>query len=307
MAERTESPTIGGAPATETAVRTIRRSARWISVFARRRPLGAASGAILLVLVLVAATAPLIAPEDPLDPDVYNMKGGLSLIAPLGTDYQGRDLLSRVIYGTRISIAVSILAILLGTTTGSIWGVGTAYIGGKFDLIGQRFLEVIMAFPALILAMILVSAMGPGFWVVVIAIAATRVPYGCRVIRSVALAVKENDYVLAARAIGASQLRIMVLHIAPQCIASYLVLATAHLGVAIVIEASLGFIGVGIPPPTATWGNMLGGAVASILIPHWPLVFWPGAAITITVLAFNLFGDAIRDVLDPRLRGTASG
>ena len=307
MAERSEVPIIGGALATDTAVATLRRAARWTSAFARRRPLGAVSAAILLVLVLVAAAAPLIAPDDPLRPDVFNMKGEPSKIAPLGTDYQGRDLLSRVIYGARISIAVSILAILLGTTTGSIWGVGTAYIGGKFDLIGQRFLEVIMAFPALILAMILVSALGPGFWVVVIAIAATRVPYGCRVIRSVALGVKENDYVLAARAIGASQLRIMVLHIAPQCIASYLVLATAHLGVAIVIEASLGFIGVGIPPPTATWGNMLGGAVASILIPHWPLVVWPGAAITITVLAFNLFGDAIRDVLDPRLRGTSSG
>jgi len=154
--------------------------------------------------------------------------------------------------------------------------------------------------------MVLVIGMGAGLWAVVIAIGMTRLPFGVRVVRSVALSVKELVYVEAARAIGASNLRIMVRYIAPQCLAAYLVLATAQLGVAIVIEASLGFLGVGIPPPTPTWGNMMGGAVANVLIPHWPLVVFPGATITLVVLAFNFFGDAIRDVFDPKLRGSNS-
>ena len=160
-----------------------------------------------------------------------------------------------------------------------------------------------MAFPALILAMVLLVGLGAGLWTVVIAIAITRLPYGVRVIRSVALSVKELAYVDAARAIGASNFRIMALHVAPQCMAPYVVLATAHLGVVIIIEASLGFLGVGIAPPTPTWGNMLGGAVANILIPHWPLVVFPGVAIALVVIGFNFFGDAVRDALDPKLRG----
>jgi ABC-type dipeptide/oligopeptide/nickel transport system permease subunit len=138
---------------------------------------------------------------------------------------------------------------------------------------------------------------------VIVAIAITRIPFGGRVIRSVVLSLKEVAYIEAARAIGASPRRIMLLHILPQCVAPYLILATTHLGVAIIIEASLGFLGVGIPPPTPTWGNMLAESLTS-LVPHWWLVFFPGLAITVTVLAFNLFGDGIRDTLDPRLRGT---
>ena len=196
---------------------------------------------------------------------------------PLGTDYEGRDILTRIIYGGRVSLAVSVLSVLLGTTVGALWGVASAYIGGRFDMHSQRLLEIFMSFPPLVLAMVLVIGMGAGLWAVVIAIGITRLPFGVRVVRSVALSVKELAYVEAARAIGASNLRIMVRYIAPQCLASYLVLATAQLGVAIVIEASLGFLGVGIPPPTPTWGNMMGGAVANVLIPHWPLVVFPGA------------------------------
>ena len=201
---------------------------------------------------------------------------------------------------------VALVAVLLGTTLGAIFGVAGGWIGGGFDTITQRVSEVLMAFPGVILAMILVVGFGPGIWTVTVAIAFTRFPFGVRVVRSVAMSVKELTYIDAARAIGASNLRIMALHMAPQCIAPYLVLATAHFGVVIIIEASLGFLGLGIPPPTPTWGNMLGGAVANVLIPHWPLVVFPGVTITVVVLAFSFFGDAIRDAFDPRLRGLGS-
>ena len=197
---------------------------------------------------------------------------------------------------------VAVLAVLLGDGVGLIWGTASGYLGGKFDIIGQRFLDLLMSFPVLILAMLLLLWLGAGVHTVIVAIAITRIPTSTRVIRSVVLGVKENIYVDAARAIGASDLRIMTLHIAPQVMAPFLILATAHLGTVIVTEASLGFLGLGIPPPTPSWGNMLGGA-ASVFKPKWWLVVFPGAAITITVLSFNMFGDSIRDVLDPKLRG----
>jgi ABC-type dipeptide/oligopeptide/nickel transport system permease subunit len=210
-----------------------------------------------------------------------------------GTDQIGRDNLSRIIYGSRASLIVAISAVLLGTTTGSLWGLASGYIGGRFDIVSQRLIEFLQAFPDLILAMAISMALGTGHGTVIVAIAITRIPFGGRIVRAVALSLKEMAYVEAARAIGSS----------PLCVAPYLILATTHLGVAIIIEAALGFLGVGIPPPTPTWGNMLAGSLTS-LVPHWWLVFFPGLAITITVLAFNLFGDGIRDTLDPRLRGT---
>ncbi len=274
-----------------------------IAGFARRYPVGFAGGVILVIVVFMAFAAPLVTVQDPNRTNVPERRLDPSWSHPMGTDYQGRDIFSRVIYGGRVSLEVAFVSVLLGTSVGAIWGVASAYIGGRFDMISQRFLDVFMAFPALILAMLLVVAFGAGFWTVVIAIAVTRLPFGVRVVRSVALSVKELTYVEAARAIGAGTTRIMALHVAPQCMAPYLVLATAHLGVVIVIEASLGFLGLGIPPPTASWGNMLGGAVADVLIPHWPLVVFPGVAITVVVLSFNFLGDALRDALDPRLRG----
>ena len=274
-----------------------------VVTFARRYPLGFASAVVILLVVVLAIAAPLVTVHDPLEVKLREFAKDPSPSHPLGTDYQGRDILSRVIFGGRASLSVSFLSVLLGTTLGAVWGVASGYVGGRFDIISQRVLEVFMAFPALILAMVLLVGFGAGLWTVVIAIAITRLPYGVRVVRAVAIAVKELAYVDAARSIGASDLRIMALHIAPQCVAPYLVLATAHLGVVIIIEASLGFLGVGIAPPTPTWGNMLGGGVANVLIPHWPLVVFPGVAIALVVLAFNFFGDALRDAMDPRLRG----
>jgi peptide/nickel transport system permease protein len=272
--------------------------------FVRRFPVGCVGALVLIVVALLALAAPLVSPYDPTHVQLRERKALPSWSHPLGTDYEGRDILTRLIYGGRVSLAVSILAVVLGTTFGAFWGVTSAYNGGRYDMLSQRLLEIGMAFPPLILAMVLVVGMGAGLWAVVIAIGFTRLPYGVRVVRAVALSVKELPYVDAAKAIGASHRRIILQHIAPQCVASYLVLITTQLGVAIVIEASLGFLGVGIPPPTPTWGNMMGGAVANVLIPHWPLVVFPGLTITVVVLAFNFFGDAIRDACDPRLRNS---
>src|SRR5215510_14748231 len=284
----------------------VRRQGRGLVAFVRRFPVGCVGALVLVLVALLALAAPLVSRYDPTHVQLRERKELPSWSHTLGTDYEGRDILTRIIYGGRVSLAVSILSVLLGTTVGALWGVASAYIGGRFDMHSQRLLEIFMSFPPLILATLLVIGLGAGLWAVVIAIGITRLPFGVRVVRSVALSVKELAYVESARSIGASNLRIMVLYIAPQCLAAYLVLATAQLGVAIVIEASLGFLGVGIPPPTPTWGNMMGGAVANVLIPHWPLVVFPGLTITLVVLAFNFFGDAIRDVFDPKLRGSNS-
>jgi peptide/nickel transport system permease protein len=276
---------------------------RNLGTFVRHNPTAVAGGIVGLLIVFLALTAPLIAPYDPLKADFRRMAKPPDSHNYFGTDQIGRDTLSRVIYGARSSLVVSFGAVLLGTTVGSLWGLASGYLGGKFDLTSQRIMEVLQAFPDLILAMAISMAIGTGMHAVIVAIAVTRIPFGGRVIRSVSLTVKELAYVEAGRSIGASQLRIMGLHILPQCLAPYLVLATTHLGVAIIIEAALGFLGVGIPPPTPTWGNMLADSLTS-LVPHWWLVFFPGLAITMTVLAFNLLGDGIRDTLDPRLRGS---
>ena len=279
------------------------RVLRSLRTFARRNPLSAFWGCVALFIVGVAILAPFIAPYDPLKANFRRMSKPPDSDNYFGTDQIGRDNLSRVIYGSRVSLVIAIAAVLLGTTTGSLWGLASGYIGGSFDIASQRVIEFLQSFPDLILAMAISMALGTGQGTVIVAIAVTRIPFGGRIVRAVALSLKELAYVEAARAIGAAPLRIMARHILPQCVAPYLILATTHLGVAIIIEAALGFLGVGIPPPTPTWGNMLAGSLTS-LVPHWWLVFFPGLAITITVLAFNLLGDGIRDTLDPRLRGT---
>lgn len=286
-----------------TEVRRRRSATGTLGTLVRHNPTAMGGGIVGLLIVFLALTAPLIAPYDPLKADFRRMAKSPDTHNYFGTDQIGRDTMSRVIYGARSSLVVSFGAVILGTTVGSLWGLASGYLGGKFDITSQRIMEILQAFPDLILAMAISMAIGTGMRAVIVAIAVTRIPFGGRVIRSVALTVKELAYVEAGRSVGASQLRIMGLHILPQCLAPYLVLATTHLGVAIIIEAALGFLGVGIPPPTPTWGNMLADSLTS-LVPHWWLVFFPGLAITVTVLAFNLLGDGIRDTLDPRLRGS---
>jgi peptide/nickel transport system permease protein len=260
---------------------------RELVAFASRTPLSAAGAIVGLLIVAIALGANWVAPLDPLKTNFRRMNHEPDAQSLFGTDQVGRDTLSRVIHGARTSLFVAFAAVLLGTTVGSLWGVACGYLGGRFDLASQRIMEILQSFPDLILAMAISMAIGTGLPAVIVAIAITRIPFGGRVIRSVAITVREMAYVEAGRASGASAFRIMRLHVLPQCVAPYLVLASTHLG-------------VGVPPPTPTWGNMLADSITG-LVPRWWLVLFPGLAITITVLAFNLLGDGIRDTLDPRL------
>ncbi|MSP01828.1 MAG: ABC transporter permease [Acetobacteraceae bacterium] len=282
-----------------------RRTGGALRTFVKRSPLSAFWGVIAALIVIMALSAPLIAPYSPLKSDFRSMTKEPYEKHLFGTDQIGRDTLSRVIHGSRASLTVAASAVVLGTTFGAFWGLACGYFGGRFDLYSQRIMEFLQSFPDLILAMAISMALGAGFGTVIVAIAITRIPFGGRVIRAVVLSLKEMSYVEAARGLGASHTRMMMRHILPQCVAPYLILATTHLGVAIIIEASLGFLGVGIPPPTPTWGNMLADSLNAGLVPPWWLVLFPGGAITLTVLSFNLLGDGIRDALDPRLRGAA--
>jgi peptide/nickel transport system permease protein len=293
-------------PAPTVEASRLRRARDGVRRFVRRSPLSAFWGCVAAAIIVIAVAAPVLAPYEPLKSDFRAMSKPPSERHYFGTDQIGRDVLSRVIYGSRSSLTVALGAVLFGTTLGALWGLASGYFGGRFDIFSQRIIEFLQSFPDLILAMAIAMALGAGFATVIVAIAITRIPFGGRVIRAVVLSLKELSYVEAARGLGASHLRIMLRHILPQCMAPYLILATTHLGVAIIIEAALGFLGVGIPPPTPTWGNMLADSLNAGLVPPWWLVLFPGLAITITVLAFNLLGDGIRDILDPRLRGAVA-
>jgi peptide/nickel transport system permease protein len=270
--------------------------------FARNSPAGAVSLAFLLFVLFVAVFADQIAPRDPLTTSMGVARQPPSLAHPFGTDHLGRDALSRLIHGTRVTLTVVLTSVLIGDIIGFVWGLTSGYLGRRFDLLSQRVLDVLMAFPALILAMLLLAGLGAGLHTVIVAIAVTRIPLTTRVIRSVTLAVKEMTYVTAAQAVGASSLGIMVRHVAPQCIAPLLVIASFNLGTAIFAEAALNFLGVGLPPPAPTWGSMLGGVLAEQFKPQWWLLLFPGLAITLTITATNLLGDALRDFLDPRMK-----
>ena len=255
----------------------------------------------LLLLVLVAIFADLTAPYHPLEADFRALRHGPSLNHWLGTDNLGRDVLSRLIHGARASLLVAFVSTILGKVIGLSWGVLTGYLGGSFDLISQRVIDVLLAFPGIILAMLLLAALGGGIDTVIIAITLLSIAGTVRVIRAVVLSIKEMAYVEAARSVGAPSLRIMFRHVSPQCLAPLLVLFSASLGSAIFAEAALSFLGLGIPQPMPSWGNMLGGILADQFRPKWWLVIFPGVAISLTILAFNLVGDALRDYLDPRL------
>ncbi len=280
-----------------------RRGPGGIGRFVRSSPLGTVALLFLIVVMLLAVLADVITYWDPLTTNY-----GLTRVAPsedhvLGTDHLGRDVWSRIVTGARISLFVALVAVLVGDGVGLAWGIVSGYFGGRVDMVSQRILDALLSFPGLILAMLLLVGLGAGLPTVIIAIAVTRIPLSTRVIRSVALSTKSLAYVEAARTVGASPVRVLIRHIAPQCIAPFLVIVSANIGVAITTEAGLSFLGIGIPPPTPTWGNMLGGVLAESFKPPWWLVVFPGVALTSTVLAANLFGDALRDFLDPRLRG----
>ena len=268
----------------------------------RRQPLGAAGAFIVIIMILMAAFAELIAPYDPLVNDFANM-----LLAPgaeywLGTDEFGRDILSRLIYGSRTALFVGFTCAFVGAFAGLVLGVASAYFGGRFDLIFQRVMDVFMAFPLIILALAVVSILGTGVQNVIIAITIPFIPNCARVVRSSALAIREIPYVDAARALGYTHARIILRHMVPNVMAPFLIMITAFVGQAILLEASLSYLGLGIQEPTPAWGLMLaGGAEEYAESAPWIAIF-PGVAISLAVFGFNLFGDALRDVLDPKLR-----
>ncbi len=267
----------------------------------RANPLGAVGGGIVLLMVLIALFAPLIARYGM--GDYAGIPGhGPSAHNWFGTDKFGRDIFSRVIYGARISFQVGLLSVMLGVVTGLIIGSVSGYLGGWIDTAVQRFVDAAIAFPQLILLLIIVRTLGPSMRNVIIVIAIAIIPSTTRIIRGAALTEKNQLYVEAARAIGASDFRIVLRHVIPNVVPVAIVIATTLLGAAILAESSLSFLGLGIPPPNPSWGVDINISRNSYPINIWAALF-PGIAISLTVLGFNFLGDTLRDILDPRLRG----
>jgi peptide/nickel transport system permease protein len=273
-----------------------------IGEFCRRRPLGAVGAVVIILMFAVALLASVIAPYNPVAVDFAAMLSAPSSQHWLGTDAFGRDVLSRLIYGSRTALLVGFGAAFIGATAGAILGVGSAYFGGRLDLYLQRLMDIFLAFPLIILALALVAILGNTIPNLIMAITIPMIPRCALVIRSSALSIREMPYVDAARAGGFGHARIILRHMLPNVMASYLVMLTAFLGQAILLEASLSFLGLGVQEPTAAWGLMLRGAAVEFAeAAPWMAIF-PGLAISLSVFAFNLFGDSLRDALDPRLR-----
>ena len=270
--------------------------------FCLRRPLGAIGAAIIVLMVVVALLAPLISRYDPVINDFGAMLAPPSKAHWLGTDAFGRDVLARLIYGSRTALLVGFGASVMGATLGAVLGVASAYFGGRVDLYLQRVMDVFLSFPLIILALALVAILGNSIPNLIMAIMIPMIPRSALVIRSSALAVREMPYVDAARAAGFGHTRIILRHMLPNVMAPYLIMLTAFLGQAILLESSLSFLGLGVQEPVAAWGLMLRGAAVEFAeAAPWMAVF-PGLAISMSVFAFNLFGDSLRDALDPRLR-----
>ncbi len=270
--------------------------------FLRRYPLGAIAGAAIVVMAIVAAFATWLAPYDPVAADFLAMFSSPGPRHWLGTDAFGRDVLSRLIFGAQTALLVGFAASFGGATLGAVIGVVSAYFGGASDLVIQRFADIMISFPLIILALAIVAILGSGTLNLILAIAISFVPRVELVVRASALGIRRTPYVEAARAVGAGHGRIIFRHMVPNVVAPYLVMVTALLGQAILLEASLSFLGLGVAEPTPAWGLMLSGAaVEFVQRAPWMAVF-PGLAISFTVLAFNVVGDALRDALDPKLR-----
>jgi peptide/nickel transport system permease protein len=290
--------------AVEIAAAAEARSGWWGTVldFTRRRPLGAAGALVVVFLILLALSAELIAPYNPVAVDFGAMLSRPGAAHWLGTDAFGRDVLTRLIYGSRTALMVGFGAAVIGSTLGAILGVGSAFFGGKVDLYLQRLMDIFIAFPLIILALAIVAILGNALPNLIVAITIPMIPRCALVIRSTALSIREMPYVDAARTAGFSNARIIMRHMLPNVMAPYLIMLTAFLGQAILLESSLSFLGLGVQEPTAAWGLMLRGAAVDFAeSAPWMAVF-PGLAISLAVFAFNLFGDSLRDALDPKLR-----
>jgi peptide/nickel transport system permease protein len=297
------APTRAGAATIADAAPRIRRSI-WATIlrFCRREPLGAFGMAIVLVMAIAGFSAEWIAPYNPTANDFAAMTEAPSWAHWLGTDQFGRDLLSRIIFGARTALIVGLTSAFVGGVAGLVLGVGSAYFGGTIDLVLQRVFDIVMAFPLIIMALAVVAIFGTGVHNVIVAITIPLIPRCARVVRSSALAIREVPYVDAARACGYSHARIILRHMVPNVVAPFLIMITAFVGQAILAEASLSYLGLGVQEPVAAWGLMLqGGAEEYASTAPWIAIF-PGVAIMLSVLGVNLFGDALRDELDPKLR-----
>ncbi len=264
--------------------------------------MGTVAGILLFCIGGVSLLAPYVSPHDPYEQDYDALIAPPSARYPLGTDYLGRDVFSRTLFGGRTSLAVSLSAIALGTVVGTVTGLLSGYYGGWLDGLVQRAVDIVMALPAIILALALLAVLGPRTENVVLAIATVIIPSLSRVVRGTVLQLRENQFVEAARALGASDARIIARHIFPNTAAPVIVVATNALSAAILIEASLGFLGLGTQPPTPSWGNMLSEEARRYFERAPWMALPPGIALSLTVLAINFLGDALRDALDPRLR-----
>ncbi|HIA76483.1 MAG TPA: ABC transporter permease [Dehalococcoidia bacterium] len=280
--------------------------------FMKRRPLAAAGIFIIILMCLMAILADFVTWYDPID-----WRLGDKLSPPLtvsdeepfstflmGTDDKGRDIWAQIAVGAQVSLMVGFLSVAFGSGFGGVLGVVSAWFGGKTDQIIQRAMDALMSIPTLILALAVTSVLGQTIENIIIAVGVVQIPRANRVVRAQALTVKETQYVDAARAIGANNIRIMAQHITPQCVAPFLIIATSALGIAILTEASLSYLGLGVPPPRPSWGGMLSGAARDYFILAPWMAIWPGLGLSLAVYGFNLFGDGLRDALDPRLRGT---
>jgi len=289
--------------AAPTTLRRRESTATVVWRFVRKKPLGAAGGVLMLIMLVTALLANVLETHDPIATNA-----GATLAKPseehwLGTDHLGRDIYSRIVHGARVSLIVGIGSTLLGSVLGGIIGLLSGYAGGKTDLIAQRLLDILQGLPLLVLALVMSASLGPSVQNVIIAISIPIVPRASRVIRASVLSIREMQYIEAARALGLRHLRIAFRHVLPNTVGPFIVLVTAQLGSAILVEAALSFLGLGVPEPYPSWGRMLSVSAAEYAqkAPH--LVLFPGIAISLAVFGSNLFGDALRDTLDPRLRG----
>jgi peptide/nickel transport system permease protein len=269
----------------------------------KEKPLGAFGGVIVLGLLLCALLAPWIATHPYDQTNVRNRLKPPSAQFYFGTDNLGRDIFSRIIYGARVSVTVGFGAVSIGITLATIIGVGSAYFGGKLDILVQRLVDAQVAIPGLLLLLNIMAVTGPGLLNIILALGIVSAAGSSRIIRSAALAAKENQFVEAARAIGASHLRIILCYILPNIMAPIIIITTVSLGFTILIESTLSFLGFGVPPPYPSWGEMLSGSGRSYMHKAPWMATWPGIAISLAVFGFNMLGDALRDLLDPRLRG----
>ncbi len=296
------------------AIRIRSQRKRLFQTFVRNRP--AILGVFLMLIVLSMALfaddwfiaifqgrepQPLLAPYDPLEQDTANRLTPPSREHPMGLDSFGRDTLSRVIYGSRVSLLVGLISVLIGGVAGALMGIVGGYLGGKTENVLMRIADILMAFPSLIMGLMVLAVLGGGLFNMILAIGIVLAPTFARVAHSSTLSVKQNEYVTAARSIGASNLRITRLHILPNIVSEIVVLASIWVASAIRVEANLSFIGLGVSPPTPAWGSMIRDGTKYLFQAPWVSLF-PGLAILITVLAFNLLGDGLRDVLDPKLQ-----